>query len=172
MDEIKRQVKRAQWRLNFNQFLTMVSWSLFATLLVGVVGLAIPKLWVLPVDSEIWQWSWIAGSAAVGLIVASVWTYLARRSSIEAAIEIDRRFGLRERVSSTLSLGVDELETEIGRALVSDASRRVERIDVRDQFKVEPTWRLALPIVGAINCRFGNNFSAQCGPSTGESFAR
>lgn len=150
MDEIKRQVKRAQWRLNFNQFLTMVSWSMFASLLVGVIGLAIPKIWVLQIDAVVWQWSWIAGSAAVGLIVASVWTYLARRSAIEAAIELDRRFGLRERVSSTLSLAPQELDSEVGRALVNDASRRVERIDVRDQFKVQPSWRLVLPVVSAI----------------------
>lgn len=150
MDEIKRQVQRAQWRLNFNQFLTMVSWSLFASLLVGVIGLAIPKIWVLKLDTQIWQWSWIAGSAAVGLIVAGVWTYLARRSAIEAAIEVDRRFGLRERISSTLTLAPQELDSEVGRALVNDASRRVERIDIRDQFKVEPSWRLALPVLSAL----------------------
>ena len=43
-----------------------------------------------------------------------------------SAIELDRRFGLKERVSSVLSLQSDELETEAGQALLTDAVRRVE----------------------------------------------
>src|SRR5439155_4896391 len=40
--------------------------------------------------------------------------------------------------------------TEIGQALMTDAVRRVERIDVREQFRVSPTWRLLLPLAPAI----------------------
>jgi hypothetical protein len=151
MEEIKRQVNRAQRRLVLEQFLTIVAWSLFASLLVGVIGLAIPKIWpLMGVDREAWMWSWIAGSAAAGLLVAGVWTYFVRRSPLEAAIEIDRRFGLKERVSSTLALAPDELSSDIGQALMQDAVRRVERIDVKEQFKVAPSWRNVLPILPAI----------------------
>lgn len=151
MEEIKRQVNRAQRRMVLEQFLTIVAWSLFASLLVGAVGLAIPKIWALTgIDREAWMWGWIAGSTAAGLLVAGVWTYFVRRSSLEAAIEIDRRFGLKERVSSTLALAPQELNSDIGRALMQDAVRRVERIDVKEQFKVAPSWRNALPILPAI----------------------
>jgi hypothetical protein len=149
MEEIKRQVKRAHRRMVLEQFLWVAGWSLFATLLVAAIGLAIPRIWVLAVDQQIWDWSWIGGGAAAGLLVAGIWTYLIRRSRLEAAIEIDRRFGLKERVSSTLALGNEELQTEIGQALVTDAIRRVERIDVREQFKVSPTWRALLPLASA-----------------------
>jgi hypothetical protein len=151
MEEIKRQVKRARRRMVLQQFLTIVGWSLFATLLVGAIGLAIPKIWVLTgIDREAWKWTWIGGSIASGLLMAGVWTYLIRRSALEAAIEIDRRFGLKERVSSTLALEPEELNSDIGKALMQDAVRRVERIDVREQFKVSPSWRNVLPILPAI----------------------
>lgn len=151
MDEIKRQVRRARRRMVLQQFLTIVAWSLFATLVVGAIGLAIPKIWALTgVDRTAWMWSWIGGSIAAGLLVAGVWTYLVRRSPLEAAIEIDRRFGLKERVSSTLALAPDEINSDIGRALLQDAARRVERIDVREHFKVVPSWRNVLPILPAI----------------------
>lgn len=150
MDEIKRQVGRAQRRLVVQQFLTVIGWSLFATLLLAAVGLAIPRLWVLHVDQQAWDWSWIGGGIAAGLVVAGIWTYIIRRTKLDAAIELDRRFGLKERVSSTLALGPEELETEIGQALMSDAVRRVERIDVREQFQVSPTWRFLLPLAPAV----------------------
>jgi hypothetical protein len=137
--------------LVLQQFLTIVGWALFASLLVGAIGLAIPKIWVLSgIDREAWKWTWIGGSIAAGLLVAGIWTYAIRRSALEAAIEIDRRFGLKERVSSTLAMEPEELNSEIGKALMQDAVRRVERIDVREQFKVAPSWRNVLPILPAI----------------------
>lgn len=150
MEEIKRQVGRAQRRLVLQQFWRVFGWSLFTTLLLAAIGLAIPRLWVIAVDQRAWDWSWIGGGIGVGLIMAAIWTYGIRRTRLDAAIEIDRRFGLKERVSSTLALSSDELGSEIGKALMTDAIRRVERIDVREQFRVSPTWRLVLPLAPAI----------------------
>jgi len=42
------------------------------------------------------------------------------------------------------------METEVGRALVADAIRKVERIDVREQFQLQPSWRFALPIIPTV----------------------
>jgi len=149
MDEIKRQVGRAHRRLVFQQFLFVVGWSLFATLLIAAIGLAVPRIWVMAVDQQAWDLSWIGGGIAAGLVMAGMWTWIIRRSQLDAAIELDRRFGLKERVSSTLALSPGERQTEIGQALVTDAVRRVERIDVREQFQVKPTWRALLPLVPA-----------------------
>jgi hypothetical protein len=150
VEEIKRQVGRARRRLVLQQFMRVFGWSLFASLLIAAIGLAIPRIWVLNVQPQVWDWSWIGGGLAVGLLMAAVWTYLVRRSRLDAAIELDRRYGLKERVSSTLALSPEELDSEIGKALMSDAVRRVERIDVREQFTVSPTWRLVLPLAPAI----------------------
>ncbi len=168
MEEIKRQVSQAQRRLNLERFLSVLGWSLFATLLVAALGLAVPKIWSLPVDGEIWMWSWIGGGLALGFIIAGIWTYCVRRTSVEAAIELDRRFGLKERISSSLSLTPAELESEVGQALLHDATQRVETLDVKDQFKVSPTGRTALPLIPAfavIALAFVPNFVAN-NPST------
>jgi hypothetical protein len=150
MEEIRRQVGRAQRRLVLEQFLRVFGWSLFATLLLAAIGLAVPRIWPLAIDQQAWDWSWTGGGIAAGLVMASVWTWLIRRSKLDAAIEIDRRFALKERVSSTLALTSEELSSDVGKALMSDAVRRVERIDVREQFSVSPTWRALLPLAPAI----------------------
>jgi len=149
MDVLQLQVRRARRRLVLEQFISIATWSLFVTLLVAVVGVAIPKIWVLAIDSQTWMWSWVGGSVGAGVLTAIIWTFCVRRSALEAAIEIDRRFGLKERVSSTLALGPEERETDIGKALVTDTARRVERIDVKDKFRLSPSWRNLLPLLPA-----------------------
>jgi hypothetical protein len=131
------------------QFLRIIAWSLSIALLIAVLGLAISKIWVLQVDMSLWAWSWIGGSLVAGLLAAAVWTYLARRAPIEAAIELDQRFQLKERVSSALILSASDMQTDAGRALLNDAVRSVGRIDVRDNFPVRMTWHAFLPLLPA-----------------------
>src|SRR4029453_2540860 len=149
MAEINRKGGGANRGRAFQQFLFVVGWSLFATLLIAAIGLAVPRIWGLAVDKQAWVWFWIGGGVGAGLLMAGLWTWIIHRSKLDAAIDPDRRFGLKERVSSTLALGPEELETDIGQALVTDAVRRVERIDVREQFQVKPTGRALLPLLPA-----------------------
>src|SRR5438105_4702441 len=98
MEEIRRQVGRAQRRLVLQQFWRVFGWSLFATLLLATIGLAIPRIWALNVDQRQWDWSWIGGGVGAGMLTAAIWTYVIRWTRLDVAIEIDRRFGLKERV--------------------------------------------------------------------------
>lgn len=150
MEEIKRQVARARRRMNFAEFLQMVSWSLTAALVVALIGVAIPRLWVIGVREETWTYGWIGGALLAGFVVGWLIAFLRRRGDLEAAIELDRRYGLKERVSSSLSLTEEERGTEFGQALLSDAARRVERIDVREQFRIPLSWRTLLPLAPAV----------------------
>jgi len=150
VEEIKRQVGRAQRRLVLEQFFFVFGWSLFATLLIAAIGLAIPRIWALPIIQQTWDLSWFGGGVGVGLLLATIWTCVICRTKLDAAIELDRRFGLKERVSSTLALTPEEQSSEVGKALMLDATRRVERIDVREQFRMSPTWRALLPLAPAI----------------------
>lgn len=150
MEEIRRQVTTARRRLILQQFLVVVPWTLFGTLLLAFCAIGATKLWPVNVDTTIWTWSWIGGAFVAGVFSAGVWTYLVRYDTLNAAIEIDRRFGLKERVSSALSLAPDELESESGQALVNDASRRVEVITVKEQFHVNGGWRTLLPLAPAL----------------------
>ena len=150
MDQLHRQIAKARRRLIMEQFLRTAGWSLFGCLLIAVFGLLVPKFWHVEVAADIWNASWIGGAFAAAILFAIGWTYHTRRTSLEAAIEIDRRYGLRERVSSVLSLPEDQLETEIGEALTRDAVRRVERIDVSEHFRVRTSWVTALPLLPVV----------------------
>ncbi len=57
MDKVQQQVAVARRRLIVQQFLGIIAWSLFATLIATAVGLAVPKIWVLSADAAVWTWS-------------------------------------------------------------------------------------------------------------------
>ena len=84
------------------------------------------------------------------LIIAVIWTFLVRRNALDAAIELDRRFGLKERVSTSLALTTEDRESQIGRALLDDASRRVAQVRVSEQFVIAPGWRVMIPLAPII----------------------
>ncbi|MDI9445639.1 MAG: hypothetical protein QM844_15835 [Planctomycetota bacterium] len=143
MDELNRQVNRARWRLGLQRFTRLVGWCCFATLLIALALVLIDKY--RPLGIEGWVWP-LLGVVAGGLSAAGI-AVVRGRGPIDAAIEVDRRFGLKERVSSTLALTAAERETEIGQALIADAERRIQKIEIRDQFRVAPGGPILLPLV-------------------------
>lgn len=132
MDVLKQQVRRARRRLVLQRFLSVLSWSWFAWLLAAAIVVTVDKF--LPLG--LLAWAWPVAALVCGLLTAVVWCFVTRRSELEAALEIDRRFGLKERVSSTYALAQDQLESPAGRALIEDAMKRVQRLHVADQFRV------------------------------------
>lgn len=149
MDKLLNQVRRARRRLVFEQFLSRLVWCLFSTLVIATVAIALPKVFVMEGLPAGWASAWLIGAAVAGVIAACVWTLIARRSALDAAMEIDRRFELRERVASSLSLGESDRDTEAGQALVSDAVRAIDRIDVREKFGIAVNRRAWLPLAPA-----------------------
>ena len=149
MEELRTQVGRARRRLALHQFLAAAVWWVFGCLFIALLGVGASKIWVMSIDKTIWLWSWFGGAALAGLFGAAIWTFVVRRSHLDAAIEIDRRFGFKERVSSTLSLAPQERDSEVGQALVQDAMRRVSRVDISERFPVQTSWKMLLPFIPA-----------------------
>ena len=150
MNELRDQVARARRRLVLEQFLAHSVWCLSAALAVAAVAIAVPRVIAIAGLPDRWDAVWLASALGAGLLAAAVWTIVSRRTALDAAIEIDRRFDLRERVASSLSLSQADLDTEAGQALVKDAVRAASRIDVGDKFRVQLSRRAWLPLVPAV----------------------
>jgi hypothetical protein len=150
MDQIRQQVDRARRRLWVELFLGRLVRCWFAALLVATIAVAVPKL--VAIEGLPAQWSawWLGGAVALGLVVALVWTIIRGHSEFDAAAEIDRRFDLKERVASSLSLPSEALETPAGRALVQDAERAVRRLDIDERFRIRVGRSAWLPLAPAL----------------------
>jgi len=155
MDQIREQVRRARRRLSLELFLNRLLRCWFGALIVAVVAIGVPKLWAVGhLFSEGLPQNWsllcLLGCLGAGLLVALVWTWLRGRTELDAAVEIDRRFGLKERVASSLSLTAEAAETPAGKALLADAMRAVGRINVDEKFEIRFQQRAWLPLVPAL----------------------
>ncbi len=150
MEQIQQQVASVRRRLLFQRFLTTVPWWLFAALIVAAVAVAVPKIWFLEGGGTAWATNWLLGAFAAGTLLAIVWTVWGRRGTVDAALELDHRFGLKERVSSAISLAPQEVETEAGRALIDDATRRIEQVNLGDQFSFRAGRHTLLPLIPAV----------------------
>ena len=146
MEDLQKQVSVARRRLFWQRLVAALPWCLSCCLLIAAAAIAAPKIWTMPtVDPSIWPWAWLGGAIVVGISVALGLAYLRRPDSIQTAIELDQRFGLKERVSSCLALSPDEQATEVGQALMRDAMRRVSKVNVSERFRVQADRWLALP---------------------------
>ena len=152
MNDVNREVSRARRRLNLHRFVHLGAWALFIGLIIAAIGLLVPKIWYLPFletqqHHDFWMAGWLIGGGVLSLIVAGV---LAARKFINiqsAAMEVDQRFSLKERLSSALSIDEKTAQSEAGQALLKDADRSAEVIDVRDRFKFQRAKSLALPLI-------------------------
>ncbi|HEX3599128.1 MAG TPA: hypothetical protein VHU84_03240 [Lacipirellulaceae bacterium] len=149
MDQLQKQVARARRRLIAEQFLGRLVWSLLAALVVAAIAVAVPRIVAINGLPERWDLGWIVGSLSVAVLYTIGWTYISNRSPLDAAIEIDRRFDLRERIASSLSLSPEEQSSQAGRAVMNDALRAVGRIDVDEKFRLQLGHRALWPLVPA-----------------------
>src|SRR5688500_9413133 len=107
MDKLRKQIRRAQSRLFLQRFLGYLVWCLFGTLLISSFAIAATKVWYIPVEPQAWLAAWLGGAVGLAVVLSLLLAFLRRQTGVEAAIEIDRRFGLKERVSSSLVLSSD-----------------------------------------------------------------
>ncbi|HEV3417642.1 MAG TPA: hypothetical protein VG056_12535 [Pirellulales bacterium] len=162
MDTLRKQVARARRRLILGRLFAALAWSWTGSFFVAAIAIAVSKVWPLGIDGWAWSAGWIGGAVFAGLLFAGLWTWLHLDGPLAAAMEIDHRFGLKERVSSALALPPAELQSEVGQALVNDAVRRVERIDVGSRFNVPLGRRNLIPLLPAMLV-FGLTFVADRG---------
>lgn len=152
MEEINKKIAAARRRLIVNQFLKIATWAAFFGLLVMALGIAAPKVWHWPslgtTDSaDFWNAGWIISGAILTILIAAGITIANRKSLTDTALEVDQRFKLKSRLSSTIAMTPEDRTTAAGLALIDDANHQAEVIDIGEQFKIEPSWSFALPLI-------------------------
>lgn len=149
MDTLYQQVRRARRRLILQSLAVRLAWFWTAALVTAAVAIAIIKARSGGEDSTRWIALVVATALAVGTLAAVIWVWRRRPSTLHAAVEIDRRYGLKERVSSCLALDQEGLASPFGEALVQDAQRRLGQLDMSEQFGLGLDRRALLPLAPA-----------------------
>jgi hypothetical protein len=141
---LERQVNRVRRRLFLQLLLNRLVLAL-------VIGCALMAIWVLArpyaLGERLRPWmDWTAGSGIFGLAVISAILLAMRRlpDKVSAALALDERFQLRERVTTSLMLSPGEAYSSAGQALLDDVGDKVGNLQVGSRFPVRLGWKSAL----------------------------
>ncbi len=146
MNRIESKVRAARRRLVLGRFGRALSVTLFVGLIVATVAISVPALRVMELDFQNWVTAWIGGASAAAVVVAAIYALVTAPSIELVAVEVDKRYGLRERLSSSLTLHDEERESAFGLALTADAEKRADQLAVSDRFGLRPTKVGLLPV--------------------------
>ncbi len=138
---LTRQVRRWDRRLRAVESLVWVPRGLILGLIAGVVVALIARMrpWLLP--EQVAGIAAVAVALSVVMALAAVWVW--PRSTAQVARHFDRRFALRERISTALELaaGVIPYPDHLAEWQLSDATRAAQSVDVSAVLPARVRWR-------------------------------
>jgi len=124
-----------------------ITQSILNCLMIGwIFALAISAIWfvvqplVVEAPASWLRWSVLGGSLAFFTLLGGWLGYRRSPSRQEVALLLDDRFQLAERVTTTLNLSESERQSSAGQALVADAERKLEKVEVAPRFPVRLRW--------------------------------
>jgi hypothetical protein len=147
---VQRQIARVGRRLFLQTLLDCLVWCWAGALVLSAVWFLLQPL--LLASPPVWlRWAVLGGCLGVGAVLAVVLAVVRAPSRLAAALSLDEKFGLRERVTTSLTLPKEMQATAAGQALLEDVNQRVAKIDVADKFPVRMSWQAVLvPVAGVL----------------------
>jgi hypothetical protein len=144
--ELEKPVARVFRRLRFQRFVSAGVWSWTGSMVIVAIVLAVFKVLNRPLPCA--EWVPFAVAAGVGFVIAALVAVFSGPSRLDAAVAVDRAYKLNERISTALTLPVDLRESPVGRALIADAIRKLDQVDVTSAFGPRlprRAWVMAIP---------------------------
>ena len=146
---LERSIARVRRRLFGDRWLHAAGLGTTAGLGAGLAWF-LAEPWVLESPPEQFRWIVLGTTTGLGWLAGTAWSIATRPSRETAALELDRRFTLHERVTTALGLPVQDRETPAGRALLADAVEKVASLPVAEQFPIRPRRSLSgIPLLAS-----------------------
>ncbi|QEH36769.1 hypothetical protein OJF2_53540 [Aquisphaera giovannonii] len=155
MRELEKPVAQVFRRLRLQRFVATFVWTLALALVAVAVVLAASRFLDRAIPGP--QWLPFVIASGVGAFIAAGVAILTGPSRLDAAVAIDRAFHLNERLSTALTLPAELRDTPAGRALMADARRKVQALDVTSPFGLRlprRAWVVLIPAALAVGTLF------------------
>jgi hypothetical protein len=145
---LHRQLSRVSRRLFLQGFVDVLAWCWAAALVLTAVWLLVDPL--IPGERPDWvRWAVAGGLGGAATVLAVVLAVLRAPDKLSAALTLDERFNLKERVTTSLTLDRHTAQLPAGQALLADTADRVAGLDVGERFPLRMRWTAALvPLAG------------------------
>jgi hypothetical protein len=143
-DKIQRKVlglrRTKRWQVVLDYFVRGLFWGAVPAALLILAS----RIWIIPYNEYILA-AGLLGLTVLGFLIASAFV---RVTPLSVANDIDLSLGVRERISSALSLSEGRQRKDpFVKTLVKDAAGAVKDLPLKRVYpwRIPPSWRLALP---------------------------
>jgi hypothetical protein len=145
---LHRQVARVSRRLFLQNLVDALPWCWAGALVLAASWLLVEPL--VPGERADWvRWAVAGGIGLAATMLAVLVAVLRAPNRLAAALTLDERFGLKERVTTSLTLDQHTASLPAGQALLADAAERVAELDVGERFPLQMRWNAVLvPLAG------------------------
>jgi hypothetical protein len=150
MPTLDHLLKRVRRRLFLQTLVTGMLPCLGGALVaVAVWFVAQPIVWAdLSLD---WKWGVGGILLSAGLLAAVLRARWRAPSSVSAALALDEKFNLKERVTTFMTLSPEQLGSPAGEALRADVTQRIAALELAGKFPLRVSWRAAMvPVCAAV----------------------
>lgn len=145
MTPLDKLLRRARRRLLSQSWLNHLSVTVTVALVFATLWLAVSKFRSdLP---EVSPLALLGGSAFMGVVASGLIAFVRRPDRLKTATLVDQAFGLKDRISSVISLPLDVTQTPAGQCLQAETVKAVEHLDLAEGLFFKRPRRLWMPIV-------------------------
>lgn len=140
---VHQQLQKVRRRLIFQ---SLVNWTIgcwVAALILAAVWFLVQPL-LLEAPPPWLRWAVAGGLVGLATIIAAIVGLLKAPTRLATALSLDAEFGLKERVTTSLTLAPEQVASPAGQALLADVNQRVRDLDVRSRFPIRMNWTAAL----------------------------
>ena len=133
LSPLERQVACVSRRLFVQTVLDTLVWCWVGALLLSALWFFVqPFIFEAPAS---WlRWAVAGGIVGAASILAIVLAIFRAPSRVAAALSMDERFGLKERITTSMMLAPEQTNSSAGLALLEDVNQRVSKLDVQSGF--------------------------------------
>ena len=143
LSPLYKQLARVHRRLLVQSLLNALMWFWAGAILLAAVWFLLQPL-VLEHPPQWLRWVVAGGLVGLGTVLAALCGALWAPSKLAAALSLDSEFGLKERVTTSLTLAPEQEATPAGQALLADVNQKINDLDVGSKFPVRMSWSAAL----------------------------
>lgn len=130
---LQRQLTQVSRRMFMQTFVDRLVWYVVGALVLATAWFLVQP-WLIASAPDALRWVVAGGLAGACLLSALVHALLTAPSRLSAALCFDEKFGLKERVTTSLTLSAEQAQTPAGQALLADVNQRIGSLDVGERF--------------------------------------
>jgi hypothetical protein len=140
---VEKQIRRVRVRL-------FVHVAVQSLVLCGAIGFFVTMLWFLVRPfafadfGDTVRWGVPAAMLGISTLAGLVLAWMRRPSRVTSALALDERFGLKERVTTFLTLAPEHLDTPAGQALLKDVNAHLSALQMTGAFPLRLSWQQML----------------------------